>query len=438
MNLIQKLSEKEYIDQKPGLNRIKKILKIFNNPQDSFCVIHITGTNGKGTVAMSLHNILKQTNNKIGLYISPHILKLQERIKVNNEFIPVYTLEKLFQDILKLDERYKIGLTYFEILTAVAFLHFKYEKVNFCILEVGLGGKYDATNVVRNTLVSIITHIDYDHTELFGKSLKKITLEKTGIIKKNSSVIINSQYQIVENIIKNICRKNNCTLFEFNKKFTFKNQKLIFMKNKYYQIFDYYGLMDNYKNLCVSAIGKNQLANISLTLAATELLKNSLNIKTENIYYGLKNLYLPARFEYREVFYENRKYKFIIDGAHNPDSINNLKNNLYSIYGKNKKFTFILNFMREKNYKKICAILSKLTKNLIIYNLMLKRVIDQNILKNEFLKYLKNQQITTLNSFKELLKKIKEINDKFYIVTGSFYLAGEILKKIKKYETKIN
>ena len=210
---------------KLGLKNIRNLLKKVNNPEKSLKVIHVAGTNGKGSVCAMISSILQEAGCKVGMYTSPHLKDFRDRFLINNKKIIKNDVVKYFLKVKKfIDEQ-----TFFEVITAMAFLYFNDEKVDFLVLEVGLGGRLDATNVVK-PLVSVITNIDIEHTDFLGKTLEKITHEKAGIIKKNIPVITGAKGKSLK-IIKKVCKKNHCKLFinekykQINNKFNINNYK---------------------------------------------------------------------------------------------------------------------------------------------------------------------------------------------------------------------
>ena len=186
-----------------GLERIEKVLSLLNHPEKSYKIIHIAGTNGKGSTSKIINEILIKSNKKVGLFTSPHLFSYSERMKVNNEDISEYVLDKLTNEIDSFALEKGIVLSEFELITAVAFYYFYIKRVEYVVLEVGLGGLYDATNVVQNPLISAITSIDFDHTERLGKTIEEIAIQKAGIIKENSKVAIlkeNLGYETIKKI----------------------------------------------------------------------------------------------------------------------------------------------------------------------------------------------------------------------------------------------
>ena len=191
-----------------GLDRISAILEILGNPQDRLKCIHVAGTNGKGSVCAILAEILKEAGKKTGLYTSPHIFKYNERIKINGIDISDDDFARLVFEICESADKNNIHLTEFEILTAAAFKYFADNDVDVVVLETGLGGRFDATNVIKNNLCAVITHIDLDHTERLGDTKDKIAFEKAGIIKPNCPVVTSEGYEA----IKDAADKNDSLL----------------------------------------------------------------------------------------------------------------------------------------------------------------------------------------------------------------------------------
>ncbi|MFH1238523.1 MAG: Mur ligase family protein, partial [bacterium] len=170
-----------------GLNKIKRVLKLLGNPQDKLKIIHIAGTNGKGSTAAFTASILQEAGYQVGLYTSPHLVDFRERIQINGQPVSSRQVAKLFSRIRSKAPNH--GLTYFEFTTIAAFLHFVRHKVDFAVIEVGLGGRLDATNAIKNNLAAVITNVDFDHTEYLGRTLEKIAFEKAGIIREKGTVI---------------------------------------------------------------------------------------------------------------------------------------------------------------------------------------------------------------------------------------------------------
>lgn len=275
-NAIKLLTSQGKFQIKLGLERIEAVLKKLGNPQDDLKCIHVAGTNGKGSVCAILAAILQEAGFKTGLYTSPHIFEYTERIKINGAEIPRETFARLVSEVVNLGK----DLTEFEILTAVMFKYFQEEKVDYVILETGLGGRFDATNVIKSNLCAIITHIDLDHTERLGNTRSKIAFEKAGIIKPDCPVITSEGYEE----IKDAADANN-SLFLLVTPFS------------------------DTTNLALK--GTYQGENLALALNCIQLLFPQ--ISQDVVQKALTKVQHPCRFEYIE------DKNLIIDGAHNPN-----------------------------------------------------------------------------------------------------------------------
>ena len=314
-----------------GLERISKILELLGNPQDKLDCIHVAGTNGKGSVCAILSSILACAGKKVGVYTSPHIFKYNERIKIllppfpntlpqgagENANIPDEDFAKYVFEISNLADKNGIDLTEFEILTAVMFKYFADNNVDVVVLETGLGGRFDATNVIKKNLCSIITHVDYDHTERLGDTLDKIAFEKAGIIKPNCPSIVFEGREVYRDVADE------------------KSSMLVMVAP----------FADVSK---LSLKGTYQQENLSLALAAVETIFPTIpqNIIDE----GLKQVKHIGRFQYIE------DKNLIIDGAHNPNGISSLVQSLDSYY-PNSRRRYIFGCLKNKDYAKMLNLL---------------------------------------------------------------------------------
>lgn len=302
-----------------GLDRISAILDLMGNPQRKLKCIHVAGTNGKGSVCAIISTVLKEAGFKVGLFTSPHLFRYSERIQIDGKEIEEEIFaEKIFK-IQELSEKNNIHLTEFEILTALMFEYFAENNVDFAVIEVGLGGKYDSTNVIENPICSVITTIDLDHTERLGNTIEKIAEEKAGIIKKDCPIVINKNNKGFE-VIKS--HAENDQLFVAN------NLMLGEMSLK----------------------GIHQQENLNLALSAILLAVPDIKITT--IQSALKHVVHHGRFEY----FEDKK--LLVDGAHNPNGIRALRQNLEA-YFKNYKLRFIFGCLRNKDYPQMIKLLFK-------------------------------------------------------------------------------
>jgi folylpolyglutamate synthase/dihydrofolate synthase len=301
---------------KLGLDNIKRLLMHLGNPQNNLKFIHVAGTNGKGSTCAFINSILLEAGFKVGLYTSPYLEEFEERMRINNQNIPkdklIYYVEYIKPIIEKIvDEGYNHP-TEFEIITAIAFKYFCDENVDFVVLEVGLGGRFDATNVIESSLVSVITTIDYDHMDKLGDTLEKIAFEKAGIIKENGTVVSFYQKDEALKVIEEVSGLKNASLSVMD-----MNDVKIKESNSNHQVFDY----KNYKSLKIGIIGKHQVYNASLSIMAVEKLKQyGINISEDVIRRGLSKTKWPGRIEVI-----SKLPLIVIDGAHNPQGMAVLK-----------------------------------------------------------------------------------------------------------------
>lgn len=401
IELLQSQS-KFYIN--PGTQRVQEILNILDNPQNKLKVIHIAGTNGKGSVCSMLANILKCAGYKTGLYTSPHLVEYTERIKINFIDITKDYFTKYLNEVLNLAENNNIDLTEFELLTIMAYKYFYDNKVDFAIIETGLGGRFDATNVCNNPILEIITSISEDHTDRLGNTIEQIAFEKGGIIKNNSTVVI-SEKNLGFEVIKKIAKEKNATLKVCN-----SNVELLYENNKNYAIYEG-------KKYELSLLGTYQKDNFALAMCAIENL--GVNINNIALIKGFKTVKWGARLEYI------KEKNILIDGAHNPDGALELKKSL-DYYFKNQKRIFIYSTINTKDYKKIAKILFDKEDEIYFMEFNHKNAVSYE-------EYIKN--INFLNNIKKIEQKdiYKIINPNILtVITGSLYMIGEIYNRVSQ------
>ncbi len=382
-----------------GLDRILKALELLKNPQNKIKIIQIAGTNGKGSTSRILEEILSDAGYKTALYTSPHIYKYNERIKINGEDISDDDFLNYLEKIDKIAQKNDINLTEFELLTAIAFCYFADKKVDIAILETGLGGRFDATNVCSENLFSVITSISKDHTERLGKIIKKIAFEKAGIIKKNCPVVIsksNKGFKTIEETAKNL----NSPIFLADKRI-----KIKFENSLNYAIFDG-------KKYEFSLMGLYQKENLKLVLKSVEiLLQKGFKIKKENILKALKKTKWPCRFEW------HKDKNLVIDGAHNPSGTKKLRESL-DFYFPDKKIIWIYGTLKNKNYVQNMKNLFRKGDEIYYFEF------DQRCLKySDFKKYYPNGRDFSGN------KEVFQSSD-LKVIAGSLYMPDYITSLI--------
>lgn len=407
----------------PSLNAMQYFMNEYNNFQNNMKFIHVAGTNGKGSCVEMINNILVKQGYKVGKFISPHLIKYNERISINGKEISdeemLELIEELKPKIKKYNEKQKVNITLFELETTMALLYFYRKNVDFVVLETGLGGLYDCTNIITNPLVSIITSIGYDHMHILGNTLEEIAYQKAGIIKENSNTVFFKQSTEINNVFINMCKeKNNNLHLISNKKIT--NYKY---DNKY-QYFDY----EDYKNIEIILKGKKQIQNAAICIETINILNHlGYTISEINLREGLKTVIHKGRME---VLNENPL--IIYDGAHNEPAIENLQS-MTNMYYNNFRRVYIVSILKRKDYKKMIQLLLKDEKAEFIFTSGndSERYTTKEELYNVALKYRINQNIY-IKDLEEAIEYIfKENNNVANFIVGSFYTYKTALDKIK-------
>ncbi|MFN3306374.1 MAG: bifunctional folylpolyglutamate synthase/dihydrofolate synthase [Candidatus Kapaibacteriota bacterium] len=424
-DLLERLFGLRRFGIRPGLERIEKILKDVGNPQNKIKSIHIAGTNGKGSISSFLASIYREAGYKVGLYTSPHIYSFNERIRINGVPISDTDLEPLVIKYLKYADSLKA--TFFEITTAVAFEYFAETNTDICIIETGMGGRFDATNIL-NPLATIISKIDYDHTDYLGTSIYDIVFEKAGIIKPNKVCFVSFNHQSVYDYLKKL--KGSITNIIFVEKQTqVENLQLDpdVMKFKF-------RANDNEYEIYSPLVGKHQVENIITCIFCVEYLKREYSVGIRNIYNGVKNVRkntgLFARFEHLR-----KSPPFIIDVAHNPNSVLQVSQLLECVY-PTIQWNVIFASMKDKNYIEMLKILCHKAKTIILPNLRYERAERNFIIQKKFVEEIQqycNQKLNVISveNTEEAFSIVKERNQPTLVI-GSFYLISELVEIFRK------
>ncbi len=320
----EKKSSYRYAPETFDLARVEKLLVSLNNPHQRFKSIHIAGTKGKGSVAAMSESILRAAGYRTGLYTSPHLHTLRERIQVNGRLIPQETVASLTEQLQPLVSQVE-GLTTFEIITALGFLYFVERGVEFAVLEVGMGGRLDATNVV-NSLVDIITSLSYDHTHILGETLPLIAREKAGIIKSKALVVSAPQVPEAMAVIEEVCREKDAELTVIGRDWTWEVGEAN-LEGQWFRVTTNELRVTSYE-LWIPLLGRHQLINATVVVAAIEKLRQrGINISEASVREGLRQVRWPGRLEIL-----GRRPLVVADCAHNADSAGKLKAALEELF----------------------------------------------------------------------------------------------------------
>lgn len=394
---------------KPGFDRILVLLEKLGNPEKNIKAFHIAGTNGKGSVSLMLQNVLTASGKKCGLFISPYVVDFRERMQIDGKYISkeqlCHYVERVKCVVDQLDDEYIP--TEFELITAVMFCWFSDENVDYAVLEVGLGGRLDATNVIQKPIVSVITKIDLDHTAILGDTLPKIAFEKCGIIKPNCPVVTSGmQEKDALETIKTISAERNCELTITNSK------SIIPTVTKEGTFSDISGL-----KLHTKMIGSHQADNMSVALAAIKA--SGIEIDDSNIILGIESAVMPARTEIISA-----SPFVMLDGSHNPAGANALANALDKIGITNA--TAIVGMMKDKDVDAVIDILIPKFQNVVTVDVSSN---PRSISGEELMTKCKGKckNVFAAPDYISAISLASTLSDgQAIIVFGSLYLAGDL------------
>ncbi len=402
------------------LRNIIRVMEAFDNPQDKIKVIHVAGTNGKGSTAKMLANVLSK-NLKCGIFTSPYMVKINEEISINGVDISDEDFCDLIDRIRPVAEKCDeegYHITYFEFLTAMVYLYFYEQKVDVAVIEVGLGGSLDSTNIIKNPLASVICSISMDHMNVLGSTIEEIAENKAGIIKKNRPVFVYPQTsEKAFEVIKEKAKAEDSELFTFN-----KNEIRIKEISNKGNIFDFM----SYKDIQTSLRGKHQIYNASLALMVLDYFKDDFNLSEEDIKDGIKETYNPGRLDL-----VSSNPRVLLDGSHNKESIaallESLKNFDYD------KLIVGFSILKDKDHKDIIRDIASLSDKLIITFIDENpRALDTKEIEKEASDFASD--IVTIEDNKEAYEySLKQAGEKDLVLwCGSLYLVGKILSFIEK------
>ncbi len=427
------LNSSSKFGMKLGLDRITKMLELLGNPHKGLKFIHIAGTNGKGSTTAMISSALIEAGYKTGMYTSPFIEAFEERIQVDGNNIPKIKVAEYMIKIKNVSEEMKVfdlgEITYFEIVTALGFLYFNEMKIDIGVIEVGLGGRYDATNVI-DPILTIITSISYDHTQILGNTISEIAFEKAGIIKEGIPVVLYPVVEEAHNTIKKVAQEKNAdilyldrnmaTIEEIDKSTTKENaiQRLIIKYN------------NNEMNIKLPLVGAHQVMNCLVAVNSLfKLNEQGMDITEDNIIKGIEKVKWPGRMELMI-----KEPRFVIDGAHNIDGIRYLKENLKDYY-EYEKLYILVGILSDKDIDEMIKIIAVEGDEIIALTPNNIRAENSDKLGKKIAVY--NPNVKAMDNYTEAIEYVlSKAGDKDLIIAcGSLYLIGElrgIIKKLKR------
>jgi len=407
-----------------SLDRIRKILLCLGNPHKRYPSIIISGTKGKGSCVCMLSSVLNGAGVRTGKFVSPHLVSVRERIEVGGKYISKRDFSSILSRIKKVIARDRIkSATFFEALTAAAFLYFTRKKVEIAVLEVGLGGRLDATNVAQSSVAGIMP-ISYDHTHLLGSLLKEIAQEKCGIIHSNSSVVSGPQKEEVLSVIKRVAGRKKANLLIVGKDVISSNISISLSGTR----FDLKSGNNFYKQLYTPLVGKHQAKNAAVAISLLDQIKAKFRFKVEkhHVRRGLANVNLPGRFQVL-----SKNPYIILDGAQNRASAKALRAACNEIF-KKKCSCMILGVSADKDVEAIVRELSPLTERIIFTRADSPRALEPELLARKA-DFLRNRHYLCYD-IEDALKFASVFAGRhgIILITGSLFLVKETLETLRK------
>ena len=400
-----------------GLETIKRILSALGNPHENFTSIHVAGTNGKGSVASALSSILHESGYKVGLYTSPHLVRFNERICINNCQISDADVVKSYKAVQQVHHGDR-SPTFFEFATAMALYEFGRQKVEWAVIETGMGGRYDATNIITPA-ISIITNVSMEHRDYLGNTLAQITREKAGIIKQRTPVVTAVKQKQAQSVVQRVAHKKSAPVFMLGKNFTVRRNRTGY--------FSYYGIENTWHDLQTPLLGHYQVQNAALALAASELLnKLKAEISFKSIKNGLTKTRWPGRLEI-----VSDKPLVILDGAHNLIAARNLSKFLAENLA-NRRITLVVGILNDKPYESMLKSLLPVCSRAIITRAKTDRALPTQKLYATAKKIISD--VTTVADVAKAAKHAIETAgpDDVVCIAGSLYVVGEAKEAIEK------
>ena len=408
----------EFFGSKPGLTRIGELLEKLGNPQKGMRFIHIAGTNGKGSCAAMTASVLKAAGYRTGLYTSPYLYRFNERMQINGKEIPDDVLAEIVTRVKPVAEAMEDHPTEFELMTAIALLWYKQEACDVVVLEVGLGGRFDATNIIDAPEAAVIMNIGLDHTAVLGDTVEQIAFEKAGIIKPGTEAVMFQQSESVTDVVRERCEELGVPLHIAD----FSQIKSEF-DSLYGQSFSYRGEV-----YALPLLGSHQLKNAAVVLELVEILRGrGWKLEQGDVEHGLYAVHWPGRFEL-----VSEEPLFVVDGGHNPQCAQTVRENLLH-YFPDKRRILLLGILRDKDYAGLTEILDGAADEYICITPDSPRALPAAELADFLKRY--NKAVAVCESIRDGVSLALDRSDDESVVcaVGSLYSVGEIRACFEKY-----
>lgn len=396
-----------------GIVRSARLLELLGNPHRGLKFIHVAGTNGKGSVSACLSKILTLSGYRTGLYVSPHLVRFNDRIMLNGAEIGDEDFARLADRVREAAEAMEDAPTVFEIMTAMGMLYFREKACDIVVLEVGMGGRLDSTNVIESPEVSVITSIGLDHTKELGDTLEKIAFEKGGIIKDGCPVVVDGSNKDVMPVLKKLCCEKNAPLT------VSRPEKIVYRTLGFgRELFSYGGFED----VALSLPGIYQVKNAAVVVETVRILQEKgWNISSKDARKGMEQVYWPGRFEII-----HKDPVFILDGSHNPDGIRAMKESL-CCYFPEKKVRFLIGMLSTKDVTEMLRMIETAAQEIAVVMPPSDKAVDSR----EMSERIQKESNVTVRAFSTIREGVEYIlsaagADDVICATGSLYSIDEI------------
>lgn len=400
---------------KLALSNSLALMALMGDPHRKFRSVHVAGTNGKGSTSSFIASMLQAAGYRVGLYTSPHLVSFAERIRINNVLITEAKVVELAGRVRDTSRKASLNPTFFEVATALAFTYFAEEGVDIAVIEVGMGGRLDSTNVIT-PLVSVITNIELEHTEFLGTMLTQIAGEKAGVIKQGVPVVTGAMQQEVITVIEQEAAARKAEVYRLSKDFM-----PVPIASQRAQVFDYQGIKTSYEKVRINMLGRYQVDNACLALATIECLRNAGIIVDEA---AARSGLDQARWEGRLELVA-RKPDIYLDGAHNPASAQKLAATVREMKPAYRRIVLIIGILQDKDCRGIIAALAPLADQVVVTKPRYSRAMEVQALAAEIRKL--HGSVETAETVGEAIAMAgdKVSSDDLVLITGSLYMVGD-------------